>query len=106
MAGNILHEGAFILCSHPPGSASPDSADTRVTVSGQRVVTLSHLYTVTGCALETTNSPPCKKASWLRGAEHVFVSGVPVVIDSGISLCTPSFAQLDPKVFQKRVTAR
>ncbi len=105
MAGHILHEGAVVLCQHPPGTAKPDSTDSRVTVSGNPVVTISHTYTVTACGLETTNSPPCKKASWLQGAEKVFASGAPVIIDSGLSLCTPSMGQLDPKVSQTRVTA-
>jgi hypothetical protein len=105
MAGKILHKGALVLCPHTPGAAQPDQTAARVTVSGQEVATLLPLYTVTGCGLNGTNSPPCTKAQWLKGAEHVFVGGVPVVIASGTSLCTPSGASLDPRVFQQRVTA-
>ena len=103
--GYILHDGALVACQHPPGLAQPDQTDPRVTVSGQAVVTVSRTYTVTGCNLETTNSPPCKKASWLQGAQRVTASGLAVAIDSGVSLCTPSLGTLDPKVFQQRVTA-
>jgi hypothetical protein len=105
MAGHILHEGALLLCRHPPGSATPDQTDTRVTVSGQAVMTVARTYTVSGCALNSTNSPPCTTASWLKGAERVIASGLPVAIDSGQSLCMPSGGTLDPKLFQKRVTA-
>src|SRR5678816_1014331 len=103
--GFILHDGAIVACQHPPGLAQPDQTDTRVTVSGQKVMTVSRMYTVTGCNLEGTNSPPCKKASWLQGAKRVTASGLAVAIDSGESLCTPSLGKLDPKVFQQRVTA-
>jgi hypothetical protein len=105
VAGNILHEGALVLCQHVPGSAQPDQTDTRVTVSGQRVMTVTRTYTVTGCALEGTNSPPCKTASWTTGAQRVSASGLPVAIDDGQSLCVPSGGRLNPKAFQKRVTA-
>lgn len=105
MAGKILHEGALVLCKHPPGRAEPDQTDTRVTVSGKAVMTVLRMYTVTACALNGTNSPPCTKATWLKGAARVFASGLPVAIDTGQSLCTPSFGVLDPKLFQKRVTA-
>jgi hypothetical protein len=105
LAGNILHEGALVLCQHPPGTAQPDQTDTRVTVSGRPVITVTHSYTVTGCALEGTNSPPCKTAVWTQGAERVRASGVPVAIHTGQSLCAPSGGRLDPTLFQTRVTA-
>ena len=103
--GYILHDGAIVACQHPPGLAQPDETDPRVTVSGQPVMTVSRTYTVNGCALNGTNSPPCTKASWLQGATRVTASGRAVAIDSGESLCTPSNGTLEPQVFQQRVTA-
>jgi len=105
MAGHILHEGALVLCQHPPGDARPDQTDTRVAVSGQAVMTVARQYTITGCALESGNSPPCKTGTWIKGAGRVFASGLAVAIDTGESLCATSGGRLDPKVFQKRVTA-
>jgi hypothetical protein len=105
VAGHILHEGALVLCQHPPGSATPDQTDTRVSVSGQAVMTVARTYTVTACALESGNSPPCKTATWIKGAERVFASGLAVAIHNGESLCATSGGRLDPKVFQTRVTA-
>jgi hypothetical protein len=105
MSGYILHDGAIVACRHPPGLAQPDQTDTRVTVSGRKVMTVSRTYTVSGCALNSTNSPACTKASWLQGAQRVTASGLAVAIDSGESLCTPSNGTLDPRVFQQRVTA-
>src|SRR5262245_60879575 len=104
MSGFILHENALVLCQHPPGNARPDQTDTRVTVSGQAVMTVARTYTVTGCALSGT-SPQCSTAAWLKGATRVFASGLSVAIDSGQSLCVPSGARLDPKLFQQRVKA-
>lgn len=105
MSGHLMHRGALILCSHPPGVATPDTVSTRVTLSGQALVTVGMQYSVSACALNGTNSPPCTKASWIMGAARVTSENRPVAIDSGQSLCTPSFAQLDPKLFQRRVTA-
>ncbi len=68
-------------------------------------MTVMRTYTVAGCALNSTNSPPCTKASWLSGAQHVFASGLAVAIDSGTSQCLPSTTPLDPKQFQQRVKA-
>ena len=106
MAGYILHEGATVLCKHPPGSASPDDTDKRVEVSGHAVMTIGRSSTVSACALNGTNSPPCTTAMWVKGASRVFAGGLPVAIDSGESLCVPSGGPLDPKLFQMRVRAR
>jgi hypothetical protein len=105
VAGFILHEGALVACKHPPGVATPTQTDTRVTVSNQPVMTVTRVYSVTGCALNGSNSPPCTTASWLTGAQRVFASALPVAIDSGQSLCVPSGSPLDPKQFQHRVEA-
>ena len=105
MSGHLIHRGALVLCTHPPGIASPDTVSTRVTLLGQALVTVGMQYTVTACALNSTNSPPCTKASWIVGAERVTSENRPVAIDSGQSLCKPSFARLDPKLVQRRVTA-
>src|SRR5262245_59347892 len=105
MAGKILHAGAFVICNHFPGTASPQQTDTRVTVSGQQVATLAFLYTVSNCGRNGTSSPPCTLATWQTGATKFFVGGSPVVISTGTSLCTPSNEPLNPKIFQQRVTA-
>jgi hypothetical protein len=105
VAGFILHEGAVVACKHPPGLATPNQTDTRVTVAGHHVMTVGRGYTVAACALNTTSSPPCTTARWLTGAQRVSASGLAVAIDSGESLCMPSGSPLDPKVFQLRVKA-
>ena len=105
MAGYVLHEGAVVFCKHPPGVATPDSTDTRVSVSGQKVMTVLRTYTVKNCLRNGTNSPPCASGQWTKGAKHVTASGFALAIDSGQSVCVTSGDPLDPKVFQQRVTA-
>ena len=105
MSGYVMHKNAFVLCKHPPGNATPTQADTRVSVSEQPVITVFTQYTVSGCNLSTSSGPFCASGMWTKGAERVFASGLPVAIDSGDSKCLTTGTPLDPKVFQKRVTA-
>ena len=104
MAGNILHQGAVVQCLHQ-GVAQPMQTDARVSVSGQPIVTITLNYTVAACGLNGTSSPPCTTAMWTKGADRVTASGLAVAVHNGTSLCSPSGAALDPKVFQQRVTA-
>jgi hypothetical protein len=103
--GYILHQDALIACKHAPGLAHADQPDPRVKVSGMPVMTVLRSYTVTGCALNGSNSPPCTTAMWMRGAQHVLAGGFPIAIDAGVSLCLPSGQPLDPQTFQQRVQA-
>jgi hypothetical protein len=105
MPGYILHKDALVACKHAPGLAHADQPDLHVSVSGMPVMTVLRSYTVIGCALNGTNSPPCTKAMWTAGAQRVFAGGFPVAIDTGQSLCLPSGQPLDPKTFQQRVKA-
>ena len=105
MSGYIMHQGAFVLCEHPPGTATPTVVDARVSVSSQPVVTVFKPYTVSGCNLSTSSGPFCASGMWTQGAQRVFASGSPVAIDSGSSKCISTGTSLDPKLFQKRVTA-
>jgi len=105
VAGFIMHKDALVICDHAPGIANADSPDLRVKVSGMPVMTVLRSYTVTGCALQGTSSPPCVSAMWTQGAQHVLVGGFPAAIDSGQSLCLTSFGKLNPRVVQQRVKA-
>jgi hypothetical protein len=105
MSGYVLHEGALVLCSHPPGVATPDNVSSRVTVSGHALVTVFMQYTVSGCALTGSSPNACTRGTWIRGASRVTADNMPVALDSGSSMCLASFEPLDPKLFQRRVTA-
>src|SRR4051812_16588166 len=103
MPGYLLHLGAQVLCAHPPGQATPVVTDPRVKVSGQAIVTQSSQYTVAGCALTGTGSPPCATASWVTAATRVKASGVPVVLQDSQSMCVPTGTPLTVAVTQVRV---
>jgi hypothetical protein len=62
MPGYLLHLGAAVLCSHPPGQAQPVVTNPRVRVSSQPIVTQTSQYVIAGCALATVPSPPCVTA--------------------------------------------
>jgi len=104
--GFIIHKDAVVACQHAPGVADAKAPDLRVSVSGKPVITIFRDYTVTGCALNGTNSPPCTTAMWIEGAKRVKVGGLAVAIDSGKSKCIPSLGKLEPRIFQKRVEAQ
>ena len=103
MPGYLLHVGATITCSHPPGQAQPVTPNPRVKVSSQAIVTQSTQYTVAGCALSTTSTPPCVSAQWITGAVRVTALKVPVLLQDSQSTCVPTAAPLVVMVTQIRV---
>ncbi|HET8660286.1 MAG TPA: hypothetical protein VFM55_14970 [Micromonosporaceae bacterium] len=104
MPGPIVHLGATVTCSHA-GPAQPTSPVPRVLVSGQPVVTVASPYAVAGCALSGTSTPPCVTAQWVAGATRVLALGVPVAVQAGQSVCTPTGTPLLPVTVQPRVVA-
>lgn len=105
MSAFILHIGANVQCSHPPGQAQPQSSFPRVLVSGQEVITQKDLYKITNCALASTNTPPCLTGQFTQGAKHVFVGGSPIATLDSQSTCTPTGTPLRPLMAQTRVFA-
>ncbi len=104
MGGYLLHEGATVQCLHA-GSAQPTTTDQRVSVSGQAIVTLDDLYTIAACSLTPPNGGPCASAQWIKGAERVKASGVPVLLQDSEALCTPTGTGLQVINTQTRVQA-
>jgi len=104
MPGPIVHLGATVLCGHA-GTATPTSPFPRVTVGGQPVVTLTTQYVVAGCGLTGSGSPPCLTGQWVVGAARVLAGGVPVAVQSGSSVTTPTGTPMLPVVVQPRVVA-
>jgi uncharacterized Zn-binding protein involved in type VI secretion len=102
MASPALHVGSVVTCSHA-GSAAPETASSRVTVSGQAVVTLADVYSVTGCSLSGSGSPPCATGNWVTGATRVTTDGTPVACTAGSSTCVPTGNPLLPVATQPRV---
>jgi hypothetical protein len=104
MPGPVLHLGATVTCTHA-GQAVPTAPFPRVLVSGQPVVTLSTPYVVAGCALTGTPTPPCVTGQWVVGAVRVLAGGIPLALQSGTSIATPTGTPLLPLVVQPRVVA-
>ena len=102
MPGFLLHLGATVLCMHA-GQAMPVSPNPRVLVGGQPIVTQTCTYTIAGCALTGTSSPPCVTAQWVTAALRVRAGGAPVLLQDSQALCAPSGAPLNILVTQVRV---
>jgi len=104
MPGPIVHLGAVVMCAHA-GTATATSPFPRVTVTGQPVVTLTTQYVVAGCALTGTPTPPCVTGQWVVGAVRVLAGGVPVAVQSGASITTPTGSPMLPLMVQPRAVA-
>lgn len=91
MPGFLLHQGATVLCSHG-GQAQPTVPSTRVTVSGQPIVTQAAPYVVAGCALPPPPAAngPCVTAQWITGATRITSEGMPVLLQDSQAICAPT----------------
>jgi len=95
------------MCPHG-GQATPQPAQARVSVAGQPVTTLAHLYPVAGCAFNVAGTPqPCTTVRWTTPASRVRVAGSPVLLSgsTGISQSAQQVPQGSPVtvVVQQRV---
>lgn len=105
MPGPILHLGAIVICTHG-GQAQPLTPFPRVLVSAQPVVTLASPYVVAGCPfVPPPGNGPCVTGQWITGATRVLAGGVPVLVQSGTSICVPTGTPLLPIVSQFRALA-
>ena len=105
MPGPILHMGATVLCAHG-GQAMPTVPSPVVMVSGMPIATIGAPYTVAGCTfVPPTGNGPCVTGQWVVGAVQVMSQGQPVVIMSGVSVCTPTGTPLVPMSAQTLVIA-
>src|SRR5262245_60406884 len=103
MPGFLLHVGATVICSHPPGQAQPATPNPRVKVSNQPVVTQTTQYLIAGCALTGTPNPPCATAQWVTGATRVRAGNIPVLLQDSQSICAPTGTPLNVVLTQLRV---
>jgi hypothetical protein len=93
------------MCAHG-GQALPTVPSTCVFVSGMPVATLSAPYSVAGCAfVPPAGNGPCVTAQWVVGSTQVFSQGQPLVLQSGVSICTPTGTPLVPAECQTLVMA-
>ncbi len=103
MPGFLLHLGATVLCSHPPGQAQPVVTNPRVRLGGQPIVTQTSQYAIAGCGLSAVPSPPCVTAQWITAATRVRASSVPVLLQDSQAVCAPTGTPLTVIVTQVRV---
>jgi uncharacterized Zn-binding protein involved in type VI secretion len=90
MPGFLLHMGATVQCAHG-GQAQPTVTSTRVTVSGQPIVTQAAPYTIAGCPFNVSGAPvPCVTAQWVTGATRVTSDGLPVLLLDSQATCVPN----------------
>ncbi|MDB5127226.1 hypothetical protein [Mucilaginibacter sp.] len=90
MPGFLLHMGATVQCAHG-GQAQPTVTSTRVTVSGQPIVTQAAPYTIAGCSFNVSGAPvPCVTAQWVTGATRVTSDGLPVLLLDSQAICVPN----------------
>jgi len=81
---------AVLLCAHG-GSARSLLTSPRVRMSGSPVLTAVPLA-VTGCTnlVPPAGVGPCVLAQFTSTSTRVRVGGLPVVVQSGASLCSPT----------------
>lgn len=104
MAAPLLHEGATVNCAHQ-GRAAPNTTDTRVTVSRNKIVTQDAVYSITGCTLPPPSAAngPCVTATWTTAATRVKASGKPVLLQNSEATCTPTGTSIMVLITQVRV---
>ena len=104
MPGYFLHEGATVMCMHG-ATAEPMVPDSRVTVSGQPIVTQTCVYTVAGCSLPPpiAANGPCTTCTWITAATRVTASGIPVVLQDSQAVCVLPATGLNIVETQTRV---
>jgi uncharacterized Zn-binding protein involved in type VI secretion len=79
-----------VQCAHG-GQAQPTVTSTRVTVSGQPIVTQAAPYTIAGCSFNVSGAPvPCVTAQWVTGATRVTSDGLPVLLLDSQATCVPN----------------
>jgi hypothetical protein len=102
MAGYLLHENASVLCLHS-GQAQPTMTNQKVKVSGNKIVTLSSPYSISGCTNPTEAGGPCATATWITAATRVKAGGESVLFKDSQATCTPTSTGLNIVSLQNRV---
>lgn len=102
MPGFLLHAGATVICPHG-GSASPAQPNSRVTIDGQPIATLSSGFVIAGCRL--SGNARCETAHFVTAANRVTANGQPVLLSDSESVCEPSGTPLVIVQIQTRVSA-
>ncbi len=87
MGTPIISQQTTVICGHG-GSATPAPSQVRVQISGALAAVATDVYSVAGCALTGTGTPPCLVLQWLMPAVRVTIGGVPVLLNSSMPMAT------------------
>jgi hypothetical protein len=104
VAGNLVQQGATVLCSHG-GQVQPTMPSPRVRLSGSPAVGLPAPWTVSGCPFPPNSGGPCVTASWTVGTVRVTSMGQPLVLSTGSATCVPTGVPTNVVVTQLRARA-
>ena len=105
MPGYVLHQGATTLCLHG-GQANPATPNPRVRVSGQPSVVQTTPYVVAGCPfVPLGGNGPCFSGQFMTAAVRVKSSGVPLLLQDSVAVCTPTGTGINILQTQIRVRA-
>jgi hypothetical protein len=104
MPGPLIQQGATVLCAHG-GQAMPTVPNPAVTLTGMPSALLPNPWVIVGCPLVPPPVPPCVTGQWIVGTVRVTSNGQPLVIQTGVAVCTPAGTPLLPVVTQTRVLA-
>lgn len=103
---SVLTAGSFLLCAHGGQARSPLPAP-RIRVAGQPALVQVPLI-VSGCvnAPPPANTGPCITAQFLTAAMRVRSMGLPLLVESGQSVCATTGTPLTATALQARVSAQ
>lgn len=86
MGTPLLHVGAVVQCMHA-APVTMMSANVRVRVGGQPVVTAGDVFLVGGCPFVAGLIPsPCLTLQWMTFSTRIKVMGQPVLLASNMAM--------------------
>jgi hypothetical protein len=104
MPGFLLDETSTVMCVHG-GQAELVVSNPAVTLDGIPSALLPSPWVIAGCPGAPPPVPPCVTGQWIVGTVRVTSFGQPLVIQTGVAICTPAGTPLLPIVTQTRVAA-
>jgi hypothetical protein len=87
MGTPVISQQTTVMCGHG-GSATPAPTQVRVKILGALAAIANDVYSVAGCALTGTGTPPCLVLQWLMPAMRVKIQGMPVLLNASMPMAT------------------
>lgn len=87
MPGRALTTGSQVKCPHG-GSASLITSNAKASAASGRLLLVSDVHTVAGCAFTIGTKPsPCLRIEWSAGAVKLKAGGTAVLLESSMGTC-------------------